>query len=289
MSACDTPRNERVTVRDALPLLVIHLACLGIFFVGVSRAALIALGVTYVVRVFALTAGYHRYFSHKSYRTSRFFQFVLGFTGTAAAQLGPLWWASHHRMHHRHSDTEDDVHSPARRGFWWAHVGWLLCRRYAHTETAAIKDFARFPELRFLDRHPYLPPLLLALALFGFGAWAESARPGWGTAGWQMVVWGFFVSTTLVYHVTFAVNSVTHVFGYRRYDTGDTSRNSFLVALLTMGEGWHNNHHHYAVCARQGFRWWEIDVSYYLLRVLSLLRIVWDVREPPKELRSNST
>lgn len=264
-----------------LPLLFMHVAALSVFLVGFSWAAFTALLVTYIFRVFGLTAGYHRYFSHKSFKTSRAFQFVLAALGGSAAQLGPLWWAAHHRWHHQHADTEEDIHSPARKGFWWSHIGWLLSGRYAGTRLDLVRDFGRYPELRFLNRHPYVCPLVLVAALFGMGEWLRLTAPGSNTSGWQMLAWGFFLSTVLVYHVTFSINSLTHLLGTRRYETSDTSRNNALLAILTMGEGWHNNHHRFAVSARQGFFWWEIDLSYYLLKGLAVLGLVWDLRRPP--------
>ena len=272
--------DERITLRDSLPLLVMHVGCVGVLWVGVSRVAVIAAVVLYFLRVFALTGGYHRYFSHNAFKTSRAFQFVLAFVGASAAQRGPLWWASHHRLHHQHPDSEDDIHSPSRHGFWWAHVGWLLCPKYAKADLDRVKDFAKYPELRFLDRHVYFAPATLALALFGLGAWFQRVRPEWGTSGLQLVVWGFFISTVLVYHVTFCINSLMHMIGNRRFETRDTSRNNLALALLSMGEGWHNNHHRYAASVRQGFFWWEVDLTYYVLRMLAVPRIVWDLREP---------
>lgn len=273
--------RDKVTFLDAVPLLIVHIGAACALFVGFSRAALVALLATYFLRVFALTGGYHRYFSHKAFKTSRAFQFILAVLGASAAQLGPLWWASHHRYHHQHADTELDVHSPTRRGFLWSHLGWLVCPRYSPTEVSRISDFAAYPELVWLNRYSYVPALGLATLLLGIGEWIQVRNPDGGVTGLQLVVWGFFVSTVLVYHVTFSINSLLHLVGRRRYDTPDTSRNNFVLALLTMGEGWHNNHHRFAVCARQGFRWWEIDLTYYVIRILAALRIVWDVREPP--------
>jgi stearoyl-CoA desaturase (Delta-9 desaturase) len=276
-----SPGEERISFRESLALLVMHLAALSVFFTGVSAAALIACAGMYAIRVFALTAGYHRYFSHSAFKTSRAFQFILAFAGASAAQLGPLWWAAHHRLHHQNADTEDDVHSPARRGFLWSHIGWLLCSRYARTDMRRVPDLARFPELVFIDRFSWIPPLVAGTSLLVLGEPLAAAHPGWGPSGAQFLAWGFFFSTVLVYHVTFCINSLMHMLGTRRYDTGDTSRNNLVLALLTGGEGWHNNHHRYAACARQGFRWWEIDLTYYVLLLLKQLRIIWDVREPP--------
>ncbi|MDA0989863.1 MAG: acyl-CoA desaturase [Verrucomicrobia bacterium] len=261
-----------------------HLACLAIPFVGFSWVAIMALVGTYIVRVFALTGGYHRYFSHRSFKTSRLFQFVLAFTGASAAQLGPLWWASHHRHHHLHSDGEGDNHSPLRQGFFWSHVGWLFCRKHELADERRVRDLQQFPELRFLDRYHVIAPLTLALVLYAVGDGLRRTVPSLGTTGWQLVVWGFVVSTVLVYHVTFCVNSVTHMVGKQPFDTKDESRNSLLVALLTMGEGWHNNHHHYPLSARQGFTRGEIDMTYYVLLLLEKLGLIWELKQPPANL-----
>jgi len=226
----------------------------------------------YWLRVFALTAGFHRYFSHRSFKTSRVFQFILAWLGCSAAQKGPLWWAAKHRHHHRFSDTEEDVHSPVRRSFLYSHMGWIFTGKHEETETHLVHDLARYPELRWLNRHHWVPPLVLAVLCF-----LVAGLPG--------LVWGFCLSTVLVYHVTFAINSLSHVVGRRRYRTADESRNNFVLALLTMGEGWHNNHHHYQSSANQGFFWWEIDLSYYLIRLLGWLGIVWDIRTPPAKHR----
>jgi stearoyl-CoA desaturase (delta-9 desaturase) len=276
--------DENITLMESTPLLLMHLACLAVFWVGFSWTALAVFLLTYAFRVFALTAGFHRYFSHRSYKTSRAFQFILGFLGTSAAQLGPIWWASHHRHHHEYSDTPRDIHSPGLKGFFFAHIGWIMCRKYASTETERVGDLLRYPELRWLDRFLAAPPLLLAAGLYGLGHYLFRAAPGLGTSGWQMVVWGFFISTTLVYHVTFCINSVTHMYGNRRFNTRDESRNSFLLAFLTMGEGWHNNHHRYPISARQGLYWWELDVTYYLLRLLEKARLVWGLQVHPASI-----
>jgi stearoyl-CoA desaturase (delta-9 desaturase) len=217
--------------------------------------------------MFFITAGYHRYFAHKSYKLGRVAQFVMAVGAQSSAQKGVLWWAAHHRDHHRYADTDRDVHSP-RKGFWWSHVGWILCDRYGETKLDGIKDFARYPELRWLSRHDWIAPWALGVACYLIG-------------GWSGLVVGFFWSTVLLWHATFTINSAAHVFGRRRYDTVDTSRNSLLLALLTWGEGWHNNHHHYAASARQGFFWWELDPTYYVLKALSRIGIVRDLRTPP--------
>jgi stearoyl-CoA desaturase (delta-9 desaturase) len=237
---------------------------------GISGTAVALLFATFWGRMFFITAGYHRYFAHRSYRLARVPQFLMAFGGITAAQKGPLWWAAHHRDHHRSSDTEADIHTP-QKGFWWSHVGWILCDRYSDTKLDRIQDFARFPELRFLNKHNAIGPWSLAIVCFLIG-------------GWSGLVLGFLVSTVLLWHSTFFINSLAHVFGRRRYATTDTSRNSALLAVLTMGEGWHNNHHYYQSSCRNGFFWWEWDPTFYVLTALSWVGIVRDMKKPPERL-----
>jgi stearoyl-CoA desaturase (delta-9 desaturase) len=234
--------------------------------------------------MFAITGGYHRYFSHKSFKTSRFFQFILGWIGACSAQKGPIWWASHHRHHHQYSDTEEDIHSAAINGIWWSHIGWVLSSRFLEPRNELAKDLLKYPEIVWLDKYNVIPPALLAILVFLFGAALGHFAPGLGTNGLQMLVWGFFVSTTLLYHGTFLVNSFTHLVGKKRFVTGDESRNSLIIALITMGEGWHNNHHRYPGSERQGFYWWEIDMTHYILKFLSIFGVVWDLRTPPERI-----
>jgi stearoyl-CoA desaturase (delta-9 desaturase) len=264
------------------PIFIMHLLALGALFTGFSWAAVIALLITYVVRVFALTAGFHRYFSHRSFKTSRVFQFIMAWVGTSAAQLGPMWWAANHRHHHQHSDKPEDIHSPVVKDAFWAHIGWILCRAYGSIQHDRIKDLSKYPELRFIDRFHVLPVASLISLLYVIGAGLNAYYPALGTSGMQMVMWGFFLSTILVYHVTFCVNSVTHIVGNKRFDNDDESRNSFWIALLTFGEGWHNNHHRWPLSARQGMYWWEFDLSYLLLRGLEKLGLVWDLKVYPE-------
>jgi len=257
----------------SLPFVAAHAVAVATpFLVPFAWRWLALAAAVYAVRMFAITAGYHRYFSHRAYRTSRAFQLALAVLGATAAQKGPLWWAAHHRDHHRFSDGPDDVHSPLRRGFWWSHVGWILSRRHHATKNERVKDLARFPELRFVDRFQALFPVALAAGLFLAGSWPA-------------LLWGFFVSTAALWHATFAINSLAHVLGRRRYETGEGSRNSLGLALVTFGEGWHNNHHFYPSAARQGFYWWELDVSFLVLRGLAALRMVRELRMPPASVR----
>jgi stearoyl-CoA desaturase (delta-9 desaturase) len=245
----------------------LHVACLLVFWVGGSAADVALLAATFGVRMFAITAGYHRYFAHRTFKTSRAFQFLLALVGCMATQKGPLWWSGHHREHHRLADRPGDIHSPSD-GFYHAHQGWIFEGHWDATPIDRIQDFERYPELRWLNRWYPVPPALLAGICFAIG-------------GFSGLLWGFVLSTVLLWHATYTVNSFAHRFGSRRFETLDTSRNNWWIALLTLGEGWHNNHHHYCASARQGFRWWEVDVSYYLLRLLGALRIVWDIKEPP--------
>jgi stearoyl-CoA desaturase (delta-9 desaturase) len=267
----DGAKSESGVSVKIIPFIFMHVACVAVFFTGVSWSAVLLCVALYALRMFALTAGYHRYFSHRTYKTSRWFQFALGLLGTMAVQKGPLWWAAHHRRHHKYTDQEGDVHSPVQDGFWWSHVGWIIDTKYDETDWDAIKDFARYPEMRWLNKYHLIPPVALAVALFFIG-------------GWQFLVWGFFVSTVVLYHCTFSINSLAHLWGTQRYQSGDESRNNLLLALITGGEGWHNNHHYYMSTVKQGFFWWEIDFSYYALRMLSWFGIVWDLRMPPKHL-----
>ncbi len=279
--AAETEGHTMDRVRT-LPFIALHLSVLTIFWVGWSPVAVLIAVLLYIVRMFAITGFYHRYFSHRAFRTSRFMQFVFAIVGASAAQRGPLWWASNHRIHHSHSDQVADVHSPVQHGLWWSHMGWFLSYQQLSTKVSRITDFARFPELRFLDRFDVLVPFILAVILFFFGEWLGNTQPELGTNGWQMLVWGFVISTLAVYHGTFTINSLSHRFGTRRYATTDNSRNNIFLAIITLGEGWHNNHHRYASCARQGFRWWEIDITYYLLYCLKLCGLIWDIRPVPE-------
>jgi stearoyl-CoA desaturase (delta-9 desaturase) len=253
-------------------------AFVGVALVGFSwRGLALAVGV-YFARMVLVTLAYHRYFSHRTFKTSRAFQFVLALGAQSAAQKGVLWWAAHHRFHHKHSDTPLDPHSAKHRGFWFSHLGWILAPDFDGTNTDLVGDLAKFPELRLLNRTivDLLPAVALAL---GF----------WFIGGHAAFVWGFLVSTVMLWHGSFSINSLSHLFGKRRYQTTDESRNNWALAILTTGEGWHNNHHHYQSSANQGFRWWEIDVTFYVLRLLERLGLVWDLRRPPREIVSPTT
>ena len=267
-----------------VPFVALHLGCVAVFWTGWSPFAIGTAVALYAVRMFAITAFYHRYFSHRAFRTSRFWQFVFAVIGAAAVQRGPLWWAAHHRHHHAHSDRPDDAHSAVQDGFLWSHMGWFLARQNFPTRSHLVRDLARYPELRWLDRYDIAVPTALFLALWALGAWLESAHPALGTGPGQLLVWGFCISTVVLFHSTFVINSLAHRWGSRRYDTGDESRNNPLLALITFGEGWHNNHHRYPGAARQGFYWWELDLSWYGLKLLAALGIVRDLRPVPRSV-----
>ena len=263
---------------NAAGFMGIHLACFFAIWTGVTWRALGIAFALYWTRMFLITGGYHRYVSHRAYKTSRAFQFVLAFLTTTAVQKGPLWWASRHRIHHKFSDkSAEDVHSPKIYGFWQAHIGWLVFNnKHTSTDLSRVKDLAKYPELHWVDKYHWIAPVMLT----GLCYWLD---------GWSGVVVGMGWSTIAFWHVTFSVNSLAHIWGSRRYHTGDDSRNNWFLALLTMGEGWHNNHHHYQLSAKQGFsKWWEIDVTYYTLRLLALFHVIWDLEKTPKtKLESN--
>lgn len=284
-SAVEAADDDRIDWGRVLPFIGMHVACMGVLWVGFSWFAFWVALALYAIRMFAVTAFYHRYFSHHAFRASRAVQFVFAVIGASAVQRGPLWWAAHHRNHHRHADTPADVHSPVQHGFFRSHVGWFLSRNGFRTDWKVIPDLARFPELRLLDRFDLLVPVALAIGLYLLGAWLRTAHPELGTDGPQLLVWGFFVSTIVLFHVTVTINSLAHRFGSRRFVTRDNSRNNWLLALLTFGEGWHNNHHFFPGSARQGFRWWEVDLTFYLLRLLALFGVVRELKAVPAGLK----
>jgi stearoyl-CoA desaturase (Delta-9 desaturase) len=257
----------------AIPFAGVHVACIAVIWYPPTLGLVVLAAVGYVVRMWAVTTGYHRYFSHRTFRTSRAFQFVLALLGTTALQQGPLWWSSWHRRHHKNADRPGDPHTP-RSGFWHAHVGWVFDGSHHGADLSNVKDLSAYPELRWLDRHHYVSVIGYALLCYAI-------------AGMAGVIWGFVISSTVLVQITFMINSLAHRWGTRPYDTKDDSRNNAILALLTFGEGWHNNHHHEMTSARQGFRWWEIDLSYYSLRALGALGIVWNIREPRRAAQTS--
>ena len=273
---------------SGFPFILLHVFCFGVIWVGWSPFALTFAAVFYLVRMFGITAFYHRYFSHRSFVANRFFSFLFAALGASAVQKGPLWWAAIHRHHHRYADTEDDVHSPKIQGFWWSHIGWIMARENKRTRTEYLKDWLKYPELVLLERISPLIPVLIAVLIFITGVLLKLYAPGLHTNGPQLLIWGFFISTVFCSHATFSINSIDHVFGSRRYNLANTSRNNALMAFFTLGEGWHNNHHHYSITAKAGFFWWEIDITYYLLVLLSFLHIVRDLRPLPPGKREEN-
>lgn len=267
-------RPDDIVYPSAVAFILVHLACFLAIWTGVTWEAVLLGVALYWIRIFAIGAGYHRYFSHRAFKTSRVFQFILAFLAQSTTQKSVLWWGAKHRHHHRYSDTEIDVHSPKHLGFWKAHMGWIFMPKHGDTDLSQIADMAKYPELMFLHKYEQLPSVVLAVACFLI-------------AGWPGLIVGFFWSTVVVYHATFCINSLAHVHGKRRYITGDDSRNNWMLAIATMGEGWHNNHHAYQSAARQGFRWYEWDPTYYILKALSWIGVVWDLHEPPKAVVRN--
>ncbi len=268
-----------------IPFLGVHLMCLFAFWTGWSGIAVGVAAGMYVFHMFVVTAFYHRYFSHRTFKTSRVAQFIFAVAGCSCVQRGPIWWAARHRHHHRHSDEEDDVHSPIQHGFYWSHFGWITSKCAFDFDEKAVPDLMKFPELRFLNRFDNLIPILEGVAVFYLGVFLEAR--GWNTNGFQMLIWGFFISIVASSHATFTINSLTHMWGRKRYKSKDESRNSLLLAIITGGEGWHNNHHYYPGATRQGFYWWELDMTYYGLWIMSKLGIIWNLNEVPEKVRES--
>lgn len=275
---------EKVNWQRTLPFIFLHLGCLAVFWVGMSWVAVVVALFLYLIRMFAITGFYHRYFSHKTFRTSRAVQFCFALLGNSSMQRGPLWWAATHRHHHKHADHEEDIHSPVISGFLWSHIGWLTSMKNFPTAYKSIPDLSKYPELVFLNRYDQTVPFVYALLMLGTGWALETFLPSLGVTMGQFFVWTFFISTTVLLHGTLFINSLAHVWGRRRYETDDDSRNSWLLTLITLGEGWHNNHHRYPHSVRQGFHWWEMDITYYGLKALSWTGLIWDLRPVPKKI-----
>ena len=276
--------EEQVDLARCMSLVFMHAGCFGVIWVGWSWFALAIALAFYIVRMFVVTAFLHRYFSHRTFKTSRFMQFIFAVLTSTTVQRGALWWASKHRKHHQESDKKNDIHSPHTHSFIWSHIAWIASPKNFATDYNAIKDFAKYRELVFLNRYNKLVPALMAVGLYFSGNWAASTWPSLQTSGAQILVWGFFVSTTILFHGTATINSLSHLYGRQRFDTGDKSRNNFWLAVITLGEGWHNNHHHYMHSTRQGFYWWEIDPTYYGLKVMSWLGLVYDLKPVPQQI-----
>ncbi len=272
----------------SIPFLLFHVLCFGVIWVGWSPFAVLFAVVFYLVRMFGITGFYHRYFAHHAFEANRFFSFLFAYLGCSAMQRGPLWWAAIHRHHHIYADTDKDIHSPVIQGFFWSHIGWMLAYENKRTRIEYLKDWLRYPELLFLDKFALAVPAITAVLIFFAGHLLYLYYPGLRTNGLQLLVWGSVISTVFCSHATFSINSIDHMYGTRRYDLPNTSRNNVLMAILTLGEGWHNNHHHYPVTAHAGFFWWEIDVTYYLLKFFSLFGIVKNLKPLPDHIRDRN-
>jgi stearoyl-CoA desaturase (Delta-9 desaturase) len=279
--------RSKPILKQEIAFAIVHLLPLGAIWTGATLFDWILCGVLYVVRMFWVTGGYHRYFAHKSYKTSRFFQFIIAFMAQTSAQKGALWWAAHHRHHHRHSDTPADPHSMKIYGFWYSHIGWIVGPDFKKTDYKTIGDYAKYPELVWLNKYYLIPPVLLAVACAAVGAWVNGGSPLllFTHFGLSTLFIGFFLSTVILYHGTFSINSIMHKFGNQRYETGEESKNSLWLALLTLGEGWHNNHHYYETASRQGFFWWEIDITWYVLKGFQSVGLIWDMKGVPNHIK----
>jgi stearoyl-CoA desaturase (delta-9 desaturase) len=279
--------RSKPILKQEIAFAFVHMIPLAAIWTGATLFDWIVCGVLYVVRMFWVTGGYHRYFAHKSYRTSRWFQFVIAFMAQTSAQKGALWWAAHHRHHHRHSDTPADPHSMKIYGFWYSHIGWIVGPDFKKTDYKTIGDYAKYPELVWLNQHYLVPPVMLAVVVTALGAWVNGGSPllMFTHFGLSTLFIGFFLSTVLLYHGTFSINSIMHKFGNQRYETGEESKNSLWLALITLGEGWHNNHHYYETASRQGFFWWEVDITWYVLKGFEAVGLIHDVKGVPNHIK----
>jgi stearoyl-CoA desaturase (delta-9 desaturase) len=251
--------------------ILLHLGCFGILYTGVSAEAMAVLCVAFLIRALGVSIVYHRYFAHRSFRTSRLMQFCLGLYGSLTVLGGLLWWAQTHREHHRHADTPDDIHSPAFHGFIYSHCGWFLDDRHRSLDLSKVRDLARFPELIWLERLDVLSKLSYIACCY----WL------FGIVG---VVWGFFVPAVIVLQMVHWIQSVSHsIGGYRRYASLDDSRNHWLFGIISFGEGFHHNHHCFPNSARLGLHWWEFDASYFVLLALEWSGLIWDLKVPTRK------
>lgn len=273
--------SARNTLARVLPnsifLIVVHAwAVLWAVILPADPWAIGSALLAYAAGMFSSSAGYHRYFSHRSFQTSRWFAFLLGWAAESTLQRGVLWWAAVHRHHHRHSDEPADLHSPVCHGFVHSHIGWVISPEANRIDLGPVADLMRRPELVWLDRYYLIPGIAFPVAVGLFGLTVG----GLHGCLWALT-WAWAVPLVLLYHGSFTINSVNHVWGNRVYDTPDDSRNNAVLALVSFGEGWHNNHHHYPTSCRQGFLWWQFDITFYVLTLLSWVGLVWDLKAPP--------
>jgi stearoyl-CoA desaturase (delta-9 desaturase) len=259
-----------------------------VLLVGWSPVAIAVCVLSYLIRMFGITAFYHRCFSHRAFRVTRPMQLMGACLGASAAQRGPLWWVAHHRRHHQRTDRIGDPHSPVIDGLPRSHVLWMFAPANRGTDSQVVPDLAAYRELRLLDRYHHVMPGLYAAGMFGLGVALHAVWSGSHTSGLQMLVFGFSISTVLLYHATFAVNSLGHTIGSRKFDTNDESHNNWWLAILTLGEGWHNNHHRFPYAARAGLAVWEADMTWMALRLMASLRLVRDLRPVPVFVNAGS-
>ena len=253
---------------------LVQVSALLVFAVPFAWGYVALWAVSHFARAVGLTLAFHRYYAHRAFQMNRAARFIWTFAGVAAMQKGPLWWAGHHVYHHKFADRDGDPHSPKVSGFYYAHIGWFLNdQKYKKIDPSnpVVRDFSKYPDVRLLDEYYFLPPLLLGLAMYAIG-------------GFPWVVWGFCLPTMTLAHATFAINTVNHLYGSRRFETRDESRNNAITALFAAGEGWHNNHHRYQRAARNGFYWWEIDITYYVILAMQAVGLAWDVQRVPDRI-----
>ncbi len=286
------PRRRQLSVQSldwpvVIGIALMHLGCLLAPFYF-SWSALVVAGVlAWLTGGIGVTLCYHRLLTHGSFKTSKWFRYLLTTIGCMACQGGPIQWVGTHRIHHRHSDDPNDPHSPTH-GFAWAHVFWCLQKNQGGlpwTAASAARDLCRDPGMRLLNRFYIVPQLVIIVLCYFGGQWA--AGLGWETSGLSWVLWGVCVRTVFVYHGTWFVNSASHTWGYRNYDTNDQSTNLWWVALLSFGEGWHNNHHGEQRAAAHGRRWFEFDLTYWTIRLLGVIGLAHDIVEPRKFMTSD--
>jgi stearoyl-CoA desaturase (delta-9 desaturase) len=252
----------------------VQVSALLVFFVPFHPALVGLWATSHFVRAVGLTLLFHRYLAHRAFKLNRVARFVWAFIGTAAMQKGPLWWAGHHVNHHKFADRDGDPHSPMVSGFYYAHIGWFLNdTRHDRVEVTnpVMRDFSPVPELALLERCFWAPPAILAAVMYLLG-------------GMPWFVWGFCLPTMTLAHSTFAINTVNHMFGSRRFETVDESRNNPVTAFFAVGEGWHNNHHRFQRAARNGFYWWEFDITWYTIKAMEAVGLAWDLQAVPARI-----
>jgi len=253
-----------------------HLSALLVFYVGFSWTALAVFFFSFLIRAFGVSAGYHRYFSHRSFKTSRPFQFVLAFLGASAGQKGPLSWVTSHRIHHRTSDTQADPHTP-QKGFFYGYLGWLLPVDALHTDLNLTADFAKYPEIRWINKFHNVGPLTVIILCGFFGKYLSIHFPQLGTSALQLIVWGFILSTLATLHGTLMINTICHSEKERHHSTNDFSSNVPWLLPFTLGENWHHNHHRYPKSANCGLEKGQIDFIFIGICLLEKLGLASEV------------